>query len=250
MTSHVEDLLSRAAWCTSPTPRPTSTPPNGAWPPVSPTRPRPPQRASRPPGTNAPPRGTCRRCARRSSPPPPWTSLQDAFVLAQPLPDPQGARVLGCILWLNRSHEAARDWWQYAAGDGDAAAFSLHLHHLARGERTEANWWHTQAERTPPPAARRPWPGNRHRPAPQPPRLTCPSSSPPCSTRHRSRTSASCPRHCDSSTHYGQPGATSARSGRHPFAPSSTTCPSPWATSTKTSTCPCPTRDSPAASAR
>lgn len=86
--------------------------------------------------------------------------LQDAFVLAQPLPDPQGARVLGCILWLTRSHEAARDWWQYAAGDGDAAAFSLHLHHLARGERTEARWWHPQAEHTlaPPPVAREPAP--------------------------------------------------------------------------------------------
>lgn len=95
--------------------------------------------------------------------------LQDAFVLAQPLPDPQGARVLGCILWLTRSHEAARDWWQYAAGDGDAAAaYSLHLLHLARGERAEARWWHTQAEHTlaPPPVAREPAP-------------TCPGAAPP-----------------------------------------------------------------------
>ncbi|MFD3484986.1 hypothetical protein [Streptomyces sp. NPDC058665] len=84
--------------------------------------------------------------------------LEDAFVLAQPLPDPQGARVLGCILQLTRSDEAARDWWQYAAGDGDAAAYCLHLHHLARGERAEARWWHQQAERTlePPPTAREP----------------------------------------------------------------------------------------------
>lgn len=86
--------------------------------------------------------------------------LEDAFALAQPLPDPQGARVLGCILRLTRSHEAARDWWQYAAGDGDAAAaYCLHLHHLARGERTEARWWHAQTERNlAPPPMREPAP--------------------------------------------------------------------------------------------
>ncbi|WP_069626225.1 hypothetical protein [Streptomyces niveus] len=89
--------------------------------------------------------------------------LGDAFVLAQPLPDPEGARVLGCILQLTRSNEAARDWWQYAAGAGDAAAaYCLHLHHLARGELTEARWWHAQTERTvtPTPALKEPAPAD------------------------------------------------------------------------------------------
>ncbi|WP_329390650.1 hypothetical protein [Streptomyces sp. NBC_01716] len=95
--------------------------------------------------------------------------LGDAFVLAQPLPDPAGARVLGCTLRLTRSDEAARDWWQYAAGDGDAtAAFCLHLHHLARGELTEARWWHAQAERTvtPTPAFKEPAPATPDTAAP------------------------------------------------------------------------------------
>lgn len=77
--------------------------------------------------------------------------------------------MLGCILRLTRSHEAARDWWQYAAGDGDAAAaYCLHLHHLARGELTEARWWHTQAERTatPTPAHTQPPPAGPGTPAP------------------------------------------------------------------------------------
>ncbi|WP_432105949.1 hypothetical protein [Streptomyces sp. bgisy091] len=74
-------------------------------------------------------------------------STLDTFLTPQ-LPEPPGARVLGCILQLAESEENARFWWQYAAGAGDpAASYCLYLHHLALGERGEADWWHEQTER-------------------------------------------------------------------------------------------------------
>ncbi|MFF1922065.1 hypothetical protein ACFVW8_16025 [Streptomyces sp. NPDC058221] len=73
-------------------------------------------------------------------------STLDTFLTPQ-LPEPPGARVLGCILQLAESEENARFWWQYAAGAGDpAAAYCLYLHHLALGERGEARWWGEQTE--------------------------------------------------------------------------------------------------------
>lgn len=72
------------------------------------------------------------------------TSLQQ-FV-ARSLPEPPGARVLGCILHLTEREDPARFWWQYAAGAGDsAAALCLYLHHRAHGEEPEADWWQAQA---------------------------------------------------------------------------------------------------------
>jgi hypothetical protein len=72
--------------------------------------------------------------------------------LARSLPEPPGARVLGCILQLTAREDSARFWWQYAAGAGDpAATYCLYLHHLALGERGEANWWHTQTDAAPAP---------------------------------------------------------------------------------------------------
>ncbi|WP_406345967.1 hypothetical protein [Streptomyces sp. NBC_00648] len=66
---------------------------------------------------------------------------------ARALPEPAGARILGCMLHLTGRPESARFWWQYAAGAGDAAAtFCLGLHHRALGEHPEAEWWHTQAD--------------------------------------------------------------------------------------------------------
>ncbi|MEU0382238.1 hypothetical protein ABZ093_33850 [Streptomyces cyaneofuscatus] len=63
------------------------------------------------------------------------------------LPEPPGARVLGCILQLAESEENARFWWQYAAGAGDpAASYCLYLHHRALGEHAPARWWHEQTE--------------------------------------------------------------------------------------------------------
>ncbi|MGW0828624.1 hypothetical protein [Streptomyces sp. NPDC002845] len=67
--------------------------------------------------------------------------------VARSLPEPPGARVLGCILQLTEQEDSARSWWQYAAGAGDSAAtYCLYLHHLAHGEQHEANWWRIQAE--------------------------------------------------------------------------------------------------------
>jgi hypothetical protein len=66
-------------------------------------------------------------------------SLQD-FVTEQ-LPEPSGARVLGCILQLTDAEDGARFWWQYAAGAGDdAASYCLYLHHLSLGETELASW--------------------------------------------------------------------------------------------------------------
>ncbi|MGK5532743.1 collagen-like triple helix repeat-containing protein [Streptomyces sp. URMC 129] len=70
-----------------------------------------------------------------------------AVFLARRIPHPDGARVLGCVLQLAGREDGARFWWQYAAGAGDAAAaYCLYLHHLAHGERWEAELWHRQAE--------------------------------------------------------------------------------------------------------
>ncbi|MEV7952113.1 hypothetical protein AB0O74_34755 [Streptomyces rubiginosohelvolus] len=67
--------------------------------------------------------------------------------LTPQLPQPPGARVLGCILHLAESEENARFWWQYAAGAGDpAACYCLYLHHRALGEHAPARWWHEQTE--------------------------------------------------------------------------------------------------------
>ncbi|MFF4352445.1 hypothetical protein [Streptomyces sp. NPDC001530] len=67
--------------------------------------------------------------------------------VARSLPEPSGARVLGCILQLAEREDSARFWWQYAAGAGDSPAiYCLYLHHMAHGEQGEAEWWHTQAE--------------------------------------------------------------------------------------------------------
>lgn len=73
--------------------------------------------------------------------------------LTHKLPQPSGARVLGCILLLTGAEDSARFWWQYAAGAGDStASYCLYLHHLALGENHEAVWWRGQSA----PAAVRP----------------------------------------------------------------------------------------------
>ncbi|MFF4099559.1 hypothetical protein [Streptomyces sp. NPDC001903] len=71
------------------------------------------------------------------------TALGD--FLTHKLPQPSGARVLGCILLLTDAEDSARFWWQYAAGAGDSiASYCLYLHHLALGENHEAVWWRRQ----------------------------------------------------------------------------------------------------------
>ncbi|WP_406180368.1 hypothetical protein [Streptomyces sp. NBC_01006] len=75
------------------------------------------------------------------------TALGD--FLTHKLPQPSGARVLGCILLLTDAEDSARFWWQYAAGAGDSiASYCLYLHHLALGENHEAVWWRRQSAPT------------------------------------------------------------------------------------------------------
>lgn len=70
---------------------------------------------------------------------------QMSAFLGRRVPEPDGARVLGCVLSLAAREDGARFWWQFAAGAGDAAAcYCLYLHHLALGELREAEWWQQQ----------------------------------------------------------------------------------------------------------
>ncbi|MEV7888362.1 hypothetical protein ACWD3I_38340 [Streptomyces sp. NPDC002817] len=58
------------------------------------------------------------------------------------LPEPPGARVLGCALQLADDEDSARSWWQYAAGAGDGLApYCLYLQHLGHGDTDAADWW-------------------------------------------------------------------------------------------------------------
>ncbi|MFD4029696.1 hypothetical protein ACFWVP_03975 [Streptomyces sp. NPDC058637] len=75
----------------------------------------------------------------------PATALRE--FLTEQVPEPDGARVLGCILQLADADDGARSWWQYAAGAGDrAASYCLYLHHLSLGEDEVAAWWHQQTQ--------------------------------------------------------------------------------------------------------
>jgi hypothetical protein len=59
--------------------------------------------------------------------------------------DEEGAAVFACLLYLTGHPESAQFWWQLAAGAGHrAAAYCLHLHHLALGEMREAQHWRHQ----------------------------------------------------------------------------------------------------------
>ncbi|MEE1942939.1 hypothetical protein V1L54_26615 [Streptomyces sp. TRM 70361] len=56
--------------------------------------------------------------------------------------DVDGALVFACLLHLTDHRESAQFWWQLAAGAGHrAAAYCLHLHHLALSENREAHHW-------------------------------------------------------------------------------------------------------------
>ncbi|GAA0471448.1 hypothetical protein ACFQ2B_33375 [Streptomyces stramineus] len=66
--------------------------------------------------------------------------------LAHRILEPDGALVLGCVLQLAERDQSAQFWWQFAAGAGNrGAACCLYLHHMALGEREEAELWHHQA---------------------------------------------------------------------------------------------------------
>lgn len=75
----------------------------------------------------------------------PPDSLQE-FV-TEHLPEPPGARVLGCVLQLADAEDSARSWWQYAAGAGDdLASYCLYLQHLVLGDAEAAAWWREQTK--------------------------------------------------------------------------------------------------------
>jgi hypothetical protein len=77
-----------------------------------------------------------------------------AAFLGRRIPQPDGARVLGCVLQLAGREDGARFWWQFAAGAGDAAAaYCLYLHHLTLGEAWEAELWRRQTDPDPGPPA-------------------------------------------------------------------------------------------------
>ncbi|NYS17257.1 hypothetical protein HFP43_00180 [Streptomyces sp. SJ1-7] len=108
-----------------------------------------------------------------------------AHFLTDQLPEPRSALILACVLQLTDTEDAARFWWQYAAGAGQsAAAYCLHLHHLARGEEDTARFWHDQMDHTPlPPPRQPPTTANASTPPP-PPRCsasctTSPARAPP-----------------------------------------------------------------------
>ncbi|MER5477757.1 hypothetical protein ABT026_12395 [Streptomyces sp. NPDC002734] len=62
--------------------------------------------------------------------------------LTDRLPEPVGARLVGCILQLADDEDGARAWWQYAAGaEDELSPYCLHLQHRKDGEGDLAKWW-------------------------------------------------------------------------------------------------------------
>ncbi|MFE2373446.1 hypothetical protein [Streptomyces sp. NPDC059398] len=61
-------------------------------------------------------------------------------------PGPEGALMLAALLHITGRYDAARSWWQFAAGAGSrTAAYALFLDHRRRGEYRDAKHWRTQA---------------------------------------------------------------------------------------------------------
>ncbi|HEY9327020.1 MAG TPA: hypothetical protein VIS09_02075 [Streptomyces sp.] len=162
MTRRIEELLSRALLVRDRTmPREVVTPHE----PLFSDSPPPPVPA--PPNTAAEDlRALCEAVVSHT----PAATVAD-FVTEQ-VPQPASALVLACVLQLNDTDDGARFWWQYAAGaDQPAAAYCLYLHHLARGDRTTADWWHRQTDDTHP-----------HNPTPPPPPTGEPDYDAPTTT--------------------------------------------------------------------
>ncbi|WP_328331671.1 MULTISPECIES: hypothetical protein [unclassified Streptomyces] len=65
-------------------------------------------------------------------------------------PGPEGALVLAALLHITGRHDAARSWWQFAAGEGSrTAAYALFLDHRRRGEYRDAKYWRVQSAKLP-----------------------------------------------------------------------------------------------------
>ncbi|WP_166027039.1 hypothetical protein [Streptomyces chilikensis] len=62
--------------------------------------------------------------------------------LTDRLPEPLGARLVGCVLQLADDEDGARAWWQYAAGaEDELSPYCLHLQHRKYGEQDAAELW-------------------------------------------------------------------------------------------------------------
>lgn len=60
--------------------------------------------------------------------------------------DSDGALVFGCLLHIAEHGEAARFWWQFAAGGGShTAAYCVYLYHRRHAEFRDAEYWRAQA---------------------------------------------------------------------------------------------------------
>lgn len=82
-------------------------------------------------------RALCETIARTS-----LDSLSHTFLTHTVPGEPDTARVLGCLLQLGHVPDAARFWWQFAAGAGDhTAAYCLALQHRSLGEEAAAAHW-------------------------------------------------------------------------------------------------------------
>ncbi|WP_237527150.1 hypothetical protein, partial [Streptomyces sp. SID337] len=85
-------------------------------------------------------RALCETIARAS-----LESLSHTFLTHTVPSEPDTARVLGCLLQLGHVPDAARFWWQFAAGAGDhPAAYCLALQHRSLGEEAAAAHWMRQ----------------------------------------------------------------------------------------------------------
>jgi hypothetical protein len=70
-----------------------------------------------------------------------------ARLVDDPRIDPEGALVFACLLHLARRQNAARFWWQFAAGGGNStAAYCLYLDHRCHAEFRDAEHWLRQAD--------------------------------------------------------------------------------------------------------
>ncbi|GAA0466165.1 hypothetical protein [Streptomyces olivaceiscleroticus] len=136
--TRIDDMLSRALLVRERHMPRDTVPPTTTSPHTVPTDARPlPDRASSTAADDL--RALCETLVTHT----PSTAVTD-FVTEQ-VPGPRSALVLACVLQLTGTDDGARFWWQYAAGAGEtAAAYCLHLHHLALGDGDLAGWWFRQ----------------------------------------------------------------------------------------------------------
>lgn len=76
-------------------------------------------------------------------------------LVQDPVPDPESALLIACLLHLADREHAARYWWKFAAGGGNpTAAYCLYLEHRSHAEYRDAEHWLGQSVRL----RAEPWP--------------------------------------------------------------------------------------------